>query len=284
MLKDEQVKFYHEHGYIGVENVVSAAEIQELRSVTDDFVEQTRQITSHTAVFDLEPGHTAESPKLRRLKEPIKQHKVYDQILRHPSILAIVSQLIGPNLRTNGNKLNMKSPGFGSPVEWHQDWAFYPQTNDDLLAVGIAMDDIMLENGPLLVIPGSHNGPVYSHHQDGYFVGAVTDMSFDITTAVPIELKAGGVSIHHVRTLHASAANTSDRPRRLLLNQYCAADAWPLHGVGDLESFDAAMIQGESTIVPRLEAVPVRIPLPPPAKTGSIYELQAQLKKSTLKM
>ena len=51
-----------------------------------------------------------------------------------------VSQLIGPNLRTNGNKLNLKYSSFGSPVEWHQDWAFYPHTNDDVLAVGMLLD------------------------------------------------------------------------------------------------------------------------------------------------
>jgi hypothetical protein len=28
----------------------------------------------------------------------------------------------------------MKSAGFGAAVEWHQDWAFYPHTNDDLAA------------------------------------------------------------------------------------------------------------------------------------------------------
>ena len=45
---------------------------------------------------------------------------------------------------------------YGSPVEWHQDWAFYPHTNDDLLAVGVMLDDMELENGPLLVLPGTH--------------------------------------------------------------------------------------------------------------------------------
>ena len=48
----------------------------------------------------------------------------------------------------------MKSGGFGSPVEWHQDWAFYPHTNDDLLAQAF-IDDMSEENGCLLVVPGS---------------------------------------------------------------------------------------------------------------------------------
>ena len=283
MLTQEQIAFYHTNGYIGVEGVLSDSEIAELRRVTDEFVEKSRSVTTNDDVFDLEPGHTPENPRLRRLKVPAQQHPVYDQTMRHPKILGIVSQLIGPNLRQNGHKLNMKSPLFGSPVEWHQDWAFYPQTNDDLLAVGVVMDDMLLENGCLLVIPGSHKGRVYSHHQNGVFIGAVTDGDFDPQDAVPIELKAGGISLHHVRTLHASAPNVSTRPRRLLLYQYCAADAWPLSGIGTLESFDATMVQGESTVEPRLTPVPVRMPLPPAPKGGSIYEVQTLLENSAFK-
>jgi phytanoyl-CoA hydroxylase len=280
MLTQEQIAFYHTNGYLGVENVLSAEEITELRRVTDEFVEKSRTVTTHTDVFDLEPGHTPENPRLRRLKTPALQHPVYDRILRHERILDIAAQLIGPALRTNGNKLNMKSPEYGSPVEWHQDWAFYPQTNDDLLAVGVAMDDMLLENGCLLVIPGSHKGPILDHHQNGVFVGAVTDPNFTPENAVPIELRAGGISIHHVRTLHASAPNVSSRPRRLYLVQYCAVDAWPLSGVGDLNRFNADILRGEPTIEPRLAPVPVRIPLPQPARQGSIYEMQSQLERS----
>ena len=51
------------------------------------------------------------------------------------------------------SKLNTKFEKGGSAVEWHQDWAFYPHTNDDVLAVGVMLDDVNLSNGPLMVIP-----------------------------------------------------------------------------------------------------------------------------------
>src|SRR5437868_1302415 len=222
MLSPQQIEFYREQGYIGVDGVFSAAEIEELRSITDGFVEQSRAVTKNDAVFDLEPTHTPEQPRLRRLKDPIKQHDVYRRALHHPKVLAIVSQLIGPNLLTNGNKLNMKLANVGSAVEWHQDWAFYPQTNDDLLAVGVAMDEATLENGCLLVIPGSHRGPVLDHHQDGVFAGAI-DAERDaaqVERPVPVLVKAGGMSVHHVRALHGSVPNRSEKPRRPLLYQF----------------------------------------------------------------
>lgn len=281
MLTQQQIAFYHKHGYLGVENVLSQGEVDDLRRVTDVFVEKSREVAEHTAVFDLEPGHTPENPKLRRLKSPIEQHEVYRNTLHHEKILAMVSQLIGYGLRCNGNKLNMKQPGYGSPVEWHQDWAFYPHTNDDLLAVGVVIDDMTEENGPLLVIPGSHKGPVYDHHLNGHFCGAVTDPTFSDKGTTPVMVKAGGITIHHVRMLHGSVSNTSDKPRRLLLFQYCAIDAFPLGGIVNWDAFNATIVRGEATNIPCVEPVPVRLPYPGALRTGSIYESQTVLKKST---
>jgi phytanoyl-CoA hydroxylase len=279
MLTSEQINFYHENGYLGVEGVLSAKEVAELRRVTDGFVQLSGSVTEHTDVFDLEPEHTPDSPKLRRLKNPVLHHDLYKKTLHHPGVLDIVEQLIGPGLRTNGNKLNMKSPEYGSPVEWHQDWAFYPHTNDDIVTVGVCMDDMMYENGCLLVIPGSHKGPILTHHQNGRFAGAVTEEVPDADKAVPIELKAGGISIHHVRMLHASARNVSANPRRLLLYQYCAPDAWHLQGYGNWQEYLDTMVRGEPTNRPRLVDVPVEMPFPEAERGGSIYETQLVLEK-----
>ena len=276
MLTQEQIDFYHKNGYLGVESVLSAGEVADLRRTTDEFVEKSREVTEHSGVFDLEPGHTPETPRVRRIKNPVAHHIVYDQTLHHDRILDIVEQLIGPGVSHNGHKLNMKYPEFGSPVEWHQDWAFYPYTNDDLLAVGVAIDDMSLENGCLMVVPGSHKGPTYDHHQNGVFVGAVTDPDFSTDNAVPVEIKAGGISIHHVRTLHGSAPNNSSKPRRLLLLQYCALDAWPIAGA-DWNAFKSLVLRGEPTNQPRVVPAPIRIPQPYAGRGGSIYEVQTLL-------
>ena len=58
MLTQEQRDFYHENGYIGVEAVLTAEEVADLQRVTDEFVEKSREVTEHTDIFDLEPGHT----------------------------------------------------------------------------------------------------------------------------------------------------------------------------------------------------------------------------------
>ena len=280
MLTQLEIDAYNELGYIGVQNVLTSQEVQELRAVTDNLVEESRKITVSDEVFDLEPEHTPDSPKVRRIKSPISVHPIFDQIIRHSGILDIVAQLIGPDIRTNGNKLNMKLSEVGSAVEWHQDWAFYPHTNDDILAVGVCLDDMTKENGCLLVVPESHKGPILDHHLDGYFAGAVTDESFDDSDAKKIELRAGGVSIHHVRALHGSLPNTSSNQRRLLLFQYCAGDSWPLSGI-DWDGYKSSFLRGQPANQPRVVDVPVRMPLPGSKRTGSIYETQTILERST---
>ena len=278
-LTPEQIDTYREQGFLAVRNVFTADEVAELQRVTDEFVERSRGVTAHTDVFDLEPGHTAADPRLRRLKAPHRQHPAYDRALRNEAVLAVVRQLVGDGVRYQNTKLNLKSPEFGSPVEWHQDWAFYPHTNDDVLAVGIAVDDMMLENGCLMVVPGSHHGPVRDHHQDGVFAGAVPADGL-AEQAVPIELRAGDISVHHARLLHGSAPNRSQRPRRFLLFEYAAADAWPLVDFPGWEAFNERLLCGEPTATPRVERVPVRIPLPKHAREGSIYEVQSALARS----
>ena len=280
MITADQIDFYRSQGYLAVEQVLTADEVQELRCVTDEFVERSRQLTDHDDVYDLEPDHSPQNPRLRRIKQPNEQHSAYDRTLRHPVILDIVAQLIGPGIRHQNTKLNLKSPNFGSPVQWHQDWSFYPHTNDDILAVGVAIDEMTIDNGCLLVIPGSHRGPVHDHHQDGVFVGAVTDAEFSDDQIVPITVAAGGITLHHARTLHASARNTSAHARRLLLLEMVAVDAWPLIGFGDYEQFNARILRGEPTNQPRVEIVPVRIPEPKHERGGSIYEVQTKLKRT----
>jgi phytanoyl-CoA hydroxylase len=275
-LTTEEISAYKAHGYLAVNDILSESEIGEIREVTDEFTERSRTVSESDDVFDLEPDHSAARPRLRRIKEPHQQHSVYDQALRNEKILGVVSQLIGDSFYHRGSKLNIKESEGGSPVEWHQDWGFFPHTNDSSLALGIPLDDMSLENGCLMVVPGSHRGPTYDHHQDGIFAGAVDPAGIE-EHAVPIELRAGGVSLHHIRMLHGSAPNLSPRPRRLLLFQYVAADAWPLVEGTTWDKLSSWMIRGTLSVAPRMEALPVRLPYPR-LPYGSIFDVQSGIR------
>ena len=277
ILSKAQRAAYERDGFIVVPDVFSPAEIDELRRVTDEFVRNSARVSANDEVYDLEDSHTPAEPRVRRLKAPHNIHPAYFRASRNDKIVAILKDLWG-TVRFDTGKLNMKSAGYGAPVEWHQDWAFYPHTNDDLAAVGIMLDDVDEENGPMLVVPGSHKGPIFDHHgPNGRFCGAMdpTRCDIDLSRAMPCFGRAGSVTVHHVRAVHGSATNLSGRERRFLLYQYRAADAWPLLGLKEgIDKFNEQLLVGEPSLEPRLAPVPVRMPLPPAEHQGSIYENQ----------
>jgi phytanoyl-CoA hydroxylase len=282
-LTPAQQDAYRENGYVIVEGALTSDQVAEGRRVIDEFVERSRALTASDDVFDLEPAHTPERPAIRRLKSPDRNHPFFASLIRSDAILDPLESVLGPDIRMLGSKLNLKSAGVGSPVEWHQDLAFHPHSNDDLCAIGIAFDDCSLENGCLLVMPGTHRGPVLDHHQDGVFVGAIDppSLGIDVSTAVPVEMPAGSIEIHHVRMLHGSAPNRSPNPRRLLLFDMAAADAFPFAvSIGDWDAYNEGVVRGSPTLTPRItEQPPTRLPFPT-RKSGTIFEVQAQLRRS----
>jgi phytanoyl-CoA hydroxylase len=280
MLTRAQIDFYNTNGFLAVEGVYSPQEMKEARAVVEEFIERSRGVTAHTDIFDLEPSHSAAEPRVRRIKSPYLHHPTFDRLVRHERMLDVVAALIGPGVRLHGNKLNMKSAGYGSAVEWHQDFAFYPHSNDDVLAVGVALDDCLLENGCMLMVSGSHRWPILDHHQDGVFVGAfdLKREGIDLRRAVPVEVHEGGITLHHCRTAHGSAVNTSPAPRRLFLMELAAVDAWPSLGVADLAAFDAKILRGQPTASYRVKSMDIRVPFPKHERIGSIYEIQTALR------
>ncbi|MEL6586672.1 MAG: phytanoyl-CoA dioxygenase family protein [Pseudomonadota bacterium] len=281
-LSPSQTAEYEANGSLVLERRLTAEQLAALHQEVARYEAKAAGLTAPTDELDLEDSHHPDAPRIRRIKLPHTHSKVMADLMRSDTILAPARDLLGPDIRLHTTKLNMKSAGFGAAVEWHQDFAFYPHTNDDVLAIGVLLDDMARENGPLMVFPGSHKGPIHDHHDDGVFVGAMdlARAGFDPSQAVPLLGPAGSISIHHGRIVHGSALNTSDRPRRLLFYEMMAADAWPIMGAmtkfTDLADYDSRILCGTSR-APRLSPVPVRIPLPAPPIGKTIYEIQKGL-------
>ena len=280
MLTQEQIAFYGREGYLILEGRIPADQLAACRAEVLRLCEEARGLTTSNERIDLEDSHSPEVPRVRRIKLPHRLSPVFEELMRSEAILEPVRDLIGPDLRLHTSKLNIKAAGFGAAVEWHQDWAFYPHTHDDLLAVGVMLEDVGPDNAPLLVFPGSHRGPVHDHHAAGVFCGAIDLAASDLDprAAVALTAPAGSISLHHVRLVHGSDVNRSDRPRPLLLYEITAADAYPIQGgmsrLESLEEYDSRLLCGRGTLAPRLKDVPVRLPLPQPPAAGSIYEVQ----------
>jgi ectoine hydroxylase-related dioxygenase (phytanoyl-CoA dioxygenase family) len=286
MLTKAQVETYREQGYLLVEDAVDAPLLEGLRRATHEMIDRSRTVAASDAVYDLDEGHSPASPRLTRIKAPHINVPGFDEVLHAPKVKAVLQELLAPVIRLQTSKLNTKAPGGGAAVEWHQDWAFYPHTNDDLLAVGLMLEDVDEANGPLMVVPGTHRGPVLSHFRDGVFAGAIdpADPLFERDRIVTLTGRAGSMTVHHVRLLHGSAPNMSDRARLICFYECAAADAWPLAGsstaVAGLDQrqvwewIRSRTLYGEPTVRPRLADVPVLLPLPPAPDSSSIFKIQ----------
>jgi len=249
-------------------------------------IDESRKVIESNERFDLDKGHSAAAPRLTRIKLPHKQDPYFWEILTQSNVTKVLTDLLGDDTTLITAKLNTKAPGGGQAVEWHQDWAFYPHTNDDLLAFGLMLEDVTLDNGPLMVVPGTHRGPLLSHQSNGVFCGAIDpdDPLFEKDKAVTLTGKAGSMTVHHVRTLHGSAPNMSDRNRLILFYEMARADAWPIlgggsyiHSLGQRKFWDDLqnrVVTGKPSLQPRLEPVPVAMPLPPAKDNSSIFKTQ----------
>ncbi len=290
VLNTEQKAFYEENGYLVLENRIPDTILDDIRSEIAKFQDQARSMTQANDEIDLEDSHTPHDPRIRRIKLPHTHNAVMRDLMYSDHVLAPARDLIGQDLRLHTSKLNMKCGGYGAAVEWHQDFAFYPHSNDDVLAIAVIIDDMASENGPLMVFPGSHKHPINDHHVDGVFAGAMdlAACGYDMKDAVELTGPAGSISIHHGRIVHGSALNTSDRDRRLLFYEMMAADAFPIMGSmtrwNGIEDYNKRMLCGEPTLEPRVDSLGARIPAPLPTDNFTIYEVQKKLRNRSFEV
>ena len=289
-----EVKFYKKNGYLVKKNFIPKKEIYKINDLVKNIISKEKKKKTKiknqggTQAYDnyhfVYNSNSSKNKQILRLNNPQNRHQIFFEISRNRKIITIVKKLIGGTVRFHLGKLNFKLPNKkGGEIAWHQDWAFYPHTNDDLITVGIYLEDCNEENGPLKVIPGSHLKAVLNHHgKDNNFIGKINTKRSKISAKKNVSLmgSAGTVTFFHCRTIHGSGLNYTSNNRPLLLFCYRACDAWPLINDGNphhdinFQNYEKNIIFGKKSLVPRCKEVPVIIPLPKKKDYVSIYQLQ----------
>jgi len=282
VLEQSQVDFFHQHGYLVLQNAIPADELARLNNDLEQWIVESAAYTESYGKqrdgrprMSLETGHSKESPALRRIASPIELSDTYLSFMRDNSALDAVAQLLGPNIKFNNSKINLKHPGSKTAVKFHQDFSFEAHTNDSLIAVLYFLNEVTLENGPLQVVPGSHKGKIYSLWQDGVFTGAVSEEieNSNAEHAIPCIGSAGSACLMHTRLLHGSGPNLSNKPRNLYILTYTAEDSYPLQPNHIPSQFEGALVRGVRTNQVRCTQYNMELPAHP---TGaSFFEQQA---------
>ncbi|MDH3693356.1 MAG: phytanoyl-CoA dioxygenase family protein [Gammaproteobacteria bacterium] len=282
-LSFSQVKAFDQDGFLFLENVIPAEKLHKLQSEFEQWKEESKEHTEsygktidNRPRFDIEPGHSADKPALRRIASPIEISEIYLDVMRNNRALDALVDILGPNIKFENAKINSKQPSAATEVKFHQDFLFEAHTNDDMVTVLFFIDEVTQENGPLEVVPGTHKGPLYEHWHNGVFTGAVSD---DVAAemkprAVPCYGSAGSACLMHTRLLHGSAPNLSDQPRTLFICEYLAEDSYPLHANHIPSKYMYEIVRGQHTNRVRCSEYDMAFPEMP---TGaSFFEQQAK--------
>ena len=286
VLTRAQVEQYEREGYIVAADAAEPDVFAGMRAQLDAWVEESREHRKNygetligSPRFDLEPGHSVEKPKLRRVNNPAEISETFRTAAFDGPLGDMAAALLGPDVKFLQCKINLKLPGTATRVDYHQDFSYVPYTNDDALTALVMLDDMTLENGCLMVVPGSHREGQASLWQDGRYTGKVSAEKAEECRrrAVPITGRAGDVCLMHTLLLHGSEPNASDRPRRLFICGYSAADAFPLMRTSLPNRLQGMMVRGKPTRHARLREGAVE--LPEEFGMTSFFQLQEQSAK-----
>ena len=278
VLSEAQRAFYFENGYLLVESIVPMETLEVLRRVTRGVVEASRSRQQSDAVFDLEAGHSAASPRLRRLSAPDAHAPEYWDFARDSVITDIAADLVGGHVKFHHSKLNFKWSGGGEEVKWHQDIQYWPHTNYSPLTIGLYLEDVGPDQGPLGVIPGSHDGELFNLYNDKQeWTGNLRDDDLDrlaLGQAAYLTGPAGSVTIHNCRTVHGSRPNLSGDGRPLLLNVYSAADAFAYTHNPLGTEHSGVLVRGQPARFTHVDPRPCQLPPDWSGGYSSIFALQ----------
>ena len=150
-----------------------------------------------------------------------KSHLLFtwlNDLIRHERILDAVEDVIGPDILCWGTSFFIKEPRNPAFVSWHQDSTYWGLEPADIVTAWIALSDSTTENGAMRVIPRSHTMAQIPHRDtfrpDNLLSrGQEVMVDVDDAQAETLVLKAGEMSLHHVRLIHGSEPNPSDQRR-----------------------------------------------------------------------
>ena len=210
-LTPEQLSQYQHDGYISPIDIFSAEEVKivrdEIESIEKNWPDELIGVGRNN-VHMISP--------------------VFDQVVHNSKILDAVEDLIGRDILAAGTTLFIKDPEKKSFVSWHQDAKYQGFKPHNFVTAWVAITDSNKDNGCMLMWPGSHS-EIKDHNdtfdENNILTRGQTVPNVPIHETVPIELKAGQMSLHHPLIVHGSGENkTNDRRIGFVIQSYIGSD------------------------------------------------------------
>lgn len=202
-----------EYGFAVRESVFAADELEQVRLLLDPLFAKFFAPPSQVAV---DPGGDFRSPEINAPTRLVPQ-------LRHTAVFAkcqaMARELQGSSARYVFDHAIYKAAQNGTPTPWHQDEAYGSLAGRfQSLHFWIPLQDATPANGCLQFIPGSHRHGALPHRTaPGKQAKEAVDVNEQLAVACPV--RAGGMTVHVPRTLHAAGGNATAEARK----------AWIIH-------------------------------------------------------
>jgi hypothetical protein len=235
-IPEEQVRAYHETGFVGPVRVLDMPQVERLRESLERMI--AADFPFPNALLgrprDGWPQNPADRKGVIYFQGQWTVEEAAHDLVFNPRIIVPVCQLLGTSsARFFHDQTFWKPQRHGGVVAWNQDYSYWTRTGPvGHVTCFVALDDTTLENGCLHLVPGSHRWNLLpkvtltgQQKEDMDSIKSVmTPEQLAQFKPVPMFLKAGECSFHHSLTLHGSYANGSDRPRRSLVLNYMKPD------------------------------------------------------------
>lgn len=166
----------------------------------------------------------------------------------HPGVLDAVEDVMGPDLMVWGLSLFIKDAQTPSYVSWHQDSTYWGLSKPDVTTAWIALSPSNRQSGCMKMMPGTHKWEQIAHRdtlakENLLTRGQEIAVDVDEDKAAYLELAPGEISLHNIRTVHASAPNQSTERRIGIAVRYIAPHVKQINADGD----SAWLVRGQDT-------------------------------------
>lgn len=222
---------YKEHGCLVVRGLMQSYVSNMYRDIMTTVDEAIRDLgnasktdegwtVSNGSLFIPAPKNFSRDKQIMTVGINYKTSSCFLSAALDSNALNIVESIIGPNIEIYGQgQVLVKEPVGGHPKLLHQDSAYFQHKYNGPVGILTYVIDTGLENGALHVIPGTHLDGQLEHIDTFSHLGLDQD-EWPWEAAVPIIGSAGDSIFFHVKTVHGSKPNYSNKARPVFINRY----------------------------------------------------------------
>ncbi|XP_043335359.1 phytanoyl-CoA dioxygenase, peroxisomal-like isoform X2 [Cervus canadensis] len=225
VLSLEQRKFYEENGFLVIKNLVSDADIQRFRNEFDRICREEVKPFGLSVMRDVTIPKSEYVPS-EKVVSKVQDFQEDEELFRYctlPEILKYVECFTGPNIMAMHTMLINKPPDSGKKTSrhpLHQDLHYFLfRPSNSIVCAWTAMEHIDRNNGCLVVLPGTHKGPLKPHDYPQW-EGGVNIMFYGIqdydknNARVHLVMEKGDTVFFHPLLIHGSGRNKSQGFRK----------------------------------------------------------------------